>query len=120
MSSSLLSPPSEAWEIVPELAGTAAENSEMLLQGRKVEVLPLAMSRDYEGSWRDGAAIKNTDCSWWGPHLGFPSTHIGRLTAPVTPAPEGPASSSGLFKCSHLCAHTHVLTPMHRHTHTHK
>lgn len=49
MSSSLLSPPSQAWETVPELTGTAAENNEMLLQGRKVEVLPPDMSQDYEG-----------------------------------------------------------------------
>lgn len=49
MSSSLLSPPSQAWETVPELTGTAAENSEMLLQGRKVEVLPPDTSGDYTG-----------------------------------------------------------------------
>lgn len=115
ISSSLLSPPSQAWETIPELTGTAAENSEMLLQGRKVEVLPPAMSQDYEGSWRDGATLKNTDCSWRGPHLGFPAPTLGGLQPKWLQLQK---AQRPLLASSN--AHTHVLTPMHRHTHTHK
>lgn len=111
MSSSLLSPPSQAWETVPELTGTAAENSEMLLQGRKVEVLPPDTSGDYTGGAGEKAQhFRTPGLSLTRTTFGFPSTHTGRLTAPLTPAPEDPASSSGLFKRPHPCAHTHAQT----------
>lgn len=114
MSSSLLSPPSQAWETVPELTGTAAENSEMLLQGRKVEVLPPDTSGDYTGGAGEKAQhFRTPGLSLTRTTFGFPSTHTGRLNSPTDSSSRRP---SILFwplqtptpMCSHPCTDVHI------------
>ena len=61
------------------------------------EILILVLNplkQDYCWAWRDGSAVKSTQCSCIRPSL-VSNTHIGDSQLPVTQAPGDPTMSSG-------------------------